>query len=639
MSDEKLNEWLKKNIPGIVPKEKLPPEATAQIPKKPQPAQIGSSLKNSAKRARHGGAKHIYSRRKSYRNRDMTYKQTSRKPAGYPPHGVLRAIPLGGLDEVGKNMMVFEYEQDVVIVDAGFQFPEEDMLGIDYVIPDISYLENRTERIRGLIITHGHLDHIGAIPYILPKLNFPPVYATRLTLGLIRKRLEEFGIKEKARLHEIDPAKQNILGRFKADWFRVNHSIPDGVGVILHTPAGIVVHTGDFKFDYTPAFQRPADYTKIAALGSQNVVALFSDSTNALKPGHTMSEKRIGETLDKIIRNAKGRIIIASFSSLIGRIQQIINSAAIHGRKVFISGRSMQDNVAIARQLQFIKSPPGLVQPIKKIGNTKDEHVLILTTGAQGEALSALTRMALGDHSQIDIKHGDTVVLSSTPIPGNERSIYTVINNLVRLGARVIFNQVMDVHTSGHAHQEDLKLMINLVKPKYLVPIHGELFMRQAHSDIGRSIGVAERNTIILENGDVMTVAHGEAHKTKEKVSANYIMIDGKGIGDVGAQIIMDRQIMAENGALIVLFTARAKDRKLIRDPEVISRGFIYMKESREIMKETIAVSKKAYEEAISRMPHGRRGEIKAHIRGCLDRFSHRKIERHPLVLPIIVEV
>lgn len=567
-----------------------------------------------------------------------TQVRTAIKKA-FPPRGVLRIVPLGGLDEVGKNMMVVEYDQDIVIIDMGFQFPDEDMLGVDYVIPDVSYVMDKLDRIRGILITHGHLDHIGGIPYLLPKLGFPPIFSAKLTIGLVKKRLEEFGLERKARLHEIVPEKQLRLGNFIVDWFRVNHSIPDGLGIILRTPAGIIVHTGDFKFDYTPVFQKPADYAKIASLGSQNVTALFSDSTNALKPGYTMSEKKIGETLDEIIKNARGRIVIAAFASLIGRIQQIINSAALYGRKVFLSGRSMADNVSIAQHLAFIKAPPGLVHPISKLGKTKDEHVLILTTGAQGESMSALTRMALGDHSQVAIKRGDTIVLSSSPIPGNERSIYTVINNLVRLGARVIFNQVMDVHTSGHAQREDLKLMINLVKPRYLVPIHGELFMRQAHGEIGREMGMPEKNILILENGDVMEMSRGEAHKSHQRVSANYVMIDGKGIGDVGSQIIMDRQIMAENGVLVVLFTADTKTKKLVRVPEIISRGFIYMKESQEIMNETVEVSKKAYGDALAHMPHGKRGELKAYIRSALDRFSHKKIERRPLVLPIIVEI
>lgn len=622
MKDDILNNWITKNISGaagekIVFAQPLAPQAPVAPQKHPMPHRPSAP-----------------------RRSNQFQKKPLSQPLSAPARrGILRAIPLGGLDEVGKNMLVFEYERDIVIIDMGFQFPDEDMLGVDYVIPDVSYLENKIDRIRGIIITHGHLDHIGGIPYLLPKLNFPPIFTSKLTCGLVRKRLEEFGLQNRTKLHEVDPQKQLRLGNFLVDWFRVNHSIPDGLGVVLRTPAGTVVHTGDFKFDFTPSFQQPADYAKIAALGSQNVVALFSDSTNALKPGYTMSEKKIGETLNEIIKRAQGRIIIASFSSLISRIQQIINSATTYGRKVFLSGRSMVDNVAIAQQLRFIKAPPGILNPINKLGKMKDEHVLILTTGAQGEAFSALTRMALGDHAQIKIQKGDTVVLSSTPIPGNERSIYTVINNLVRFGARVIFNQVMDVHTSGHGHREDLKLMISLVRPKYLVPVHGELFMRQAHAEIGRELGMAEHNTVIIENGDVLELSRDEVRKTPEKVSANYIMIDGKGVGDVGAQIIMDRQIMAENGVLVILFTVDAKTKKLLRDPEVISRGFIYMKESQEIVNETIKVARGAYESALERMPQGKRGEIKACIRGQIDKFVHRKIERHPLVLPIVVDI
>lgn len=592
MQDEKLTEWITKNIEGAE------------------------------------GAKIEFA--KTGKNEPLRMANPRRK-------GVLYAIPLGGLDEVGKNMMVFEYGNDIVIVDMGFQFPEEDMLGIDYVIPDISYLEDKTDRIRAILITHGHLDHIGGIPYLLPKLNFPPIYGTPLTMGLVMKRLEEFGLERKAKLHNINPAHALRLGQFGIEFFRVNHSIPDGVGIILRTPAGTAVHTGDFKFDNTPVHQHPADYAKIAALGGQNVTALFSDSTNALKSGTTPSEKKIGETLEEIIKHAPGRIIIAAFASLIGRIQSIMNLAAKYDRKVFLSGRSMVDNIDISRQLQYIKTLPNLVFPINKVGRTPDDKTLILTTGAQGESYSALTRMALGDHAHITIKKGDTVVLSSSPIPGNERSVYTTINNLVRLGAKVIFNQVMDVHTSGHANQEDLKLMIHLVKPKYLIPVHGELFMRVGHGEIGRQMGMAEKQTVILENGDVLEIEKGEARKTKEKVSANYVMIDGKGIGDVGAQIIMDRQIMAENGVLMVLFNVDQKTRQLIQNPDVITRGFIYMKESQELIAEIIELAKKSYKEFITRKPGARRGEMKAHIRGELDRYTHRKIERHPLILPIFV--
>ncbi|PIQ77290.1 ribonuclease J [Candidatus Peregrinibacteria bacterium CG11_big_fil_rev_8_21_14_0_20_46_8] len=567
----------------------------------------------------------------------LAQKPAPKRADGAPKPG-LRAIPLGGLDEVGKNMMLFEYGNDIVIVDMGFQFPEEDMLGIDYVIPDISYLRGKEKKIRGILITHGHLDHIGAIPYLLPQLGFPPIYASRLTLGLVKERLKEFHLESKATVHEIDPEKTIDLGVFKAEWFAVNHSIPDSFGIILHTPEGICVHTGDFKFDFNPVFQHRTNFNKIAELGSKNVLALFSDSTNAVRAGHTTSEKKIGETLEGIIRDAEGRIIIAVFSSSIGRVQSIVNFAEKYGRKVYLSGRSMDNNVSIAQHLGFLKAPAGLIQDIKRMGKVKDEDCLILTTGAQGEPMSALSRMGHGAHSQITLKENDTIILSSSPIPGNERSIFTVINNITRLGARVIFNKIADVHTSGHASREDLKLMIDLVKPKYLVPVHGELYMRQAHAEIGQKLGMPKTHTILLENGDIFHAHKGAAEKSKDKVSANYIMIDGKGIGDVGEQIIMDRQTMAENGFMVVLFTVHKKSRRLQRDPELVSRGFIHMKEAPELVKEIVTVARKHYDEAVRQMPGARRGEIKAYIRSCLDRFSHKKIERHPLIIPIVVE-
>lgn len=631
MADEKLEKWIAKTVGGTSEHEIISESPLKQI----QPGESKTAA------IPHGGS---HQEQRSFSKRPMnSHGQKQQKNAGAvnkgSHNGTLRCIPLGGLDEVGKNMMVFEYEHDIVIVDMGFQFPEEDMLGVDYVIPDTTYLADKTHKIRGILITHGHLDHIGAIPYLLPKLGFPPIYGAKLTIGLVKKRLEEFNLLKQAKLHVIDPKEHMRLGQFDVDWFRVNHSIPDSCGVVLSTPAGKIVHTGDFKFDYTPIYQHHADYSKIAALSSQGIAALFSDSTNAIKPGHTLSEKKIGETLDEIIRNAKGRIIVAAFASLIGRIQYIVNAAARSGRKVYISGRSMADNIQIAQELSFIKAPPGLIQPINKMGRIKDEHCLIITTGAQGEAVSALARMSLDDHPHITIKKGDTIVLSSSPIPGNERAIYSVINNLVRLGAKVIFNQVMDVHTSGHAQREDLKLMIQLVRPRNLVPVHGELYMRNAHAEIGRELGMKEENTIVIENGDVLEIHNGEAVKTGEKVSANYVMIDGKGIGDIGAQIIMDRQIMAENGVLIVVFTVHEKDKSLIRDPDIITRGFIYMSESEAIIKDTIALSKRSYNEALERIKQWKRGEIKAFIRGQLDRFSHKRIDRHPLILPIIIEV
>lgn len=551
----------------------------------------------------------------------------------------LRIIPLGGLEEVGKNMTIFEYEKDIIIIDMGLQFPEEDMLGIDYVVPDISYLEDKKDKIRGVIITHGHLDHVGGIPYLRPKLGDVQFFGTKLTMGLVKGRLKEFGLDKDTKLSVIDPDDVLRLGVFGVSFFRVNHSIPDGVGVVVSTPVGIIVHTGDFKFDFTPADKTPADLSRIAALGSKNVVALFSDSTNALKPGYTISEKQIGETLDEIIKNTEGRIIITSFASLIGRIQQVINSAILHKRKVFISGRSMEDNIRIALTLGYLKIPSGVVHPVKTANQIGDKNALILTTGSQGEPVSALTRMAMGEHSQIKIKKGDTVVLSSSPIIGNERAIATVINNLCKLGAKVISSQIMDVHTSGHAQQEDLKLMINLVKPKYLVPIHGEYYMRMAHAEIGHTLGMKEENTVLINNGEILEVYNGRLSKAAEKVEANYIMVEGPEGSGVGAQVLLERQIMAENGILIVLFRVHGRSKTLIGTPDVIARGFIYMKESPEMLEKVTEIAKSAYEEIVKKDKNAKRGDIKGFISSRLNRFVQNKIEKRPLILPVIISM
>ncbi|MEK7528867.1 MAG: ribonuclease J [Patescibacteria group bacterium] len=623
MGIDQLTEWMRKNIGS---------SGTG-----------GASAKHTEKQQRHPGhAGPAQQQTRGQKHYPQTHQPARGGPAGPTGRGggVLRCVPLGGLDEVGKNMMVFEHANDIVVVDIGFQFPEEDMLGIDYVIPDISYLRGKESRIRGILLTHGHLDHIGAIPYLIEKMGSPPVFGTPLTLGLVKKRLEEFGLDKKVRLHAIDPDKRLTLGSFNCDFFRVNHSIPDGVGIVLRTPVATVVHTGDFKFDYTPVFQAPADYHKIAALGSQSVAALFSDSTNALNPGHTKSEKLTGENLDKIISGCTGRVIIAVFASSIGRIQLIVNSALKCGRKVFLSGRSMNNNFIIAQRLGFLKAPPGAVADVKKMGKMPDDKVLILTTGAQGEPVSALNRMSSGEHAKVELKKGDTVILSSTPIPGNERPIATMLNNLCRRGVRVVFHQITDVHTSGHANKEDLKLMISLVKPRNLVPVHGELFMRMGHGEIGRELGMKDNQIQILENGSILEIdKSGAVYISKERAQTNYIMIDGKGVSDTGSQIIMDRQIMAGNGVLIILITVNPKTKKIIGTPDIISRGFVYISESDAVAQELVVLAKKAYTDILSRDPSVKRGDVKKYIRGVLDRFTHRKLDRHPLILPVIAEL
>lgn len=552
----------------------------------------------------------------------------------------LKVMPLGGLEEVGKNMMVIEYQDDIIVIDAGMQFPEEDMLGIDYVIPDISYLEKNKHKIRGIVITHGHLDHIGALPHILPKLNFPQVYGTPLTMGLSTKRLEEFALQKQARLNNITAEDKFKLGVFNLEFFRVNHSIPDGLGIFINTPVGNLVHTGDFKFDFTPADDKPADFARIAELGSRGVLAAFVDSTNATKPGYALSEKVIGENLENIITHTSGRIVIASFSSLIGRIQQIIDICVKTNRKMFISGRSMEVNLAIAEKLGYIKAPKGLMNKVtsKVLDHTPANQTLILTTGSQGESMSALSRIALGEHSRIQVNKGDTVLLSSSPIIGNEKAIVTVINNLSRLGAKVITNSSMDIHTSGHAQQEDLKLMHSLIKPKHLVPIHGELHMRVAHKDVGLSLGRDENTIHLMDNGDILEFDNlGNAQKAKEKLNVYDIMVDGLGVGDIGTQVIRERQIMSQNGIIVVLLNVDKKTQKLLEEPNIVSRGFVYMKESQKLYDEIKKMTFNDYTEIIKKNPKIKRKDLKNEIRLRITRFVRKRIDRQPMILPLII--
>ena len=580
-----------------------------------------------------------YSARSSH-NRKPSHKSSSsqKRRTGRPTK--VRIIPLGGLDEVGKNMTVIEYGRDIILVDMGFQFPEEDMLGIDYVIPDISWLEERKKDIRGVILTHGHLDHIGGIPYILPRLNFPQLYGTKLTMGLVEKRVEEFGIKKDTVMNVIDPDEKLRLGPFNCSFFRVNHSIPDGVGIVINTPEGTIVHTGDFKFDYTPADQIQTDYKKISALGKKkNVTVMFSDSTNATKEGHTVSEKTIGDTLDKLIKETSGRILIASFSSLIGRIQQILNSAKRWNRQVYVSGRSLIDNISIAERLGYLKVPKGLIHDIYKAKKTPGKRALILTTGSQGEALSALTRISLGRHKHVRIKPDDTVVISATPIPGNERAISTVIDNLTKKGARVINNKIMDVHTSGHGCREDLRMMIGMVKPKYFIPIHGQYHMRFTHKELAHEAGIRKSNAIMMNNGNILEMQKGKVRLSKDKVETNYILVDGLGMGSLGSRVLVERQALAENGVFVVTLKVSRKTKRLIGNPKIETRGFIYMTESEEILKEVQKKIKVKYNVLLQK--HSKPGvkNIKDYVTSVIDKYTHKKLQRRPLIVPIVLEV
>ena len=658
---DKLSEWINQTVEQggdrpiqIKSLSKTQAKKTGQKSKSSKnhkPAKSENFNKKIMKVNKSGNTKKTHTSHKKHTPRKtqapkMPKKQSSSSPMLKPFKG-LRIVPIGGLDEVGKNMTAYEYnptgqqqDKEIIVVDMGFQFPEDDMLGVDYVIPDAAYLEENRKYIKAIVITHGHLDHIGGIPYILPNINFPPIYATRLTQELIHKRLDEFKLTKQARVHTIDPTKPLKLGQFFIEFFRVAHSIPDAVGVSIGTREGKVVYTGDFKFDENPAgLQAKQDVEKMKQLGRQNVLALLSDSTNALKPGHTMSESEIGPNIEKYIAEAKGRVIIASFSSLIGRIQQIFEYAEKYNRKIYISGRSIKDNIDIGLKLGLIKLKPSQIHDIKKLKKSDDDNVLTLTTGAQGESMSALTRMARKDHPHVRIKQGDTVIISSSPIVGNERAIFSVVNNLCLIGANVIHSQISAIHTSGHAYQEELVRMMKLIRPKYFIPVHGEYFMRQAHKELAIRNGIPADKCLLTRNGGVIEFNNKQARISKEKVQANYILIDGLGQGDMGSRVMSERQSLAQNGVLMVILTLDKKTKRLKEEPNILSRGFMYMHEYEEITKELAALVGSNYRTFISKKSQNiDRKEIKSYVRGVAQRYVHQKLERRPLIVPIIFE-
>lgn len=567
------------------------------------------------------------------------HKNASNKGGKHFGGKKLRIIPLGGLEEVGKNIMALEYGNDIVVIDAGMSFAGPEMLGVDFIVPDISYLEKRKRNVRAVLFTHGHLDHIGAIQYVLPKLGNPPIYGSKLTLGLVKSRLKEFALDKSAKLHVVDDTKKIKLGNFDVEFFRVNHSIPDSMGIYINSPAGSAVHTGDFKFDHSPAIDKPADFQRIAEIGKKGVDVLMIDSTNALRPGFCKSEAEVANTLEGIIEKAKGRIIMASFSSLIGRINQVIGFAAKNNRKVFISGRSMVDNIKLSEDLGYATYPKGTVRKISPQANSMPQNqVMILTTGAQGETLSALTRMSMGEHSQVKIREGDTVVISASPIPGNELAVVNVINNLYAQGAKVITNNDMDIHVSGHAHQEELKLMYGLIRPKCYVPIHGELYMRKGHIEMIKSVADPGMLATCLDNnGDVLEVSKQGIRKSKEKVPANDILVDGLGFGDIGSRVIQDRKIMSEDGIVVMLFHAYEESKRLISEPDILSRGFLYLKESEEIAKEVKQVAAKAFDNITQQNRKIGLKDLKRELERNISNFIRKRLRREPMIIPIIM--
>ena len=543
----------------------------------------------------------------------------------------LKVIPLGGLGEIGKNITVFEYGEDIIVVDCGMAFPNDEMLGIDLVLPDTSYLTKNKDRIKGIIVTHGHEDHIGALPYVLKEVNVP-VYGTRLTLGLLEYKLEEHKILSDCKLKIVNAGETVELGAFKVEFIRSMHSIADAAALAIHTPVGIVVHTSDFKIDYTPIVGDAIDLPRFAELGKKGVLLFMCDSTNVERPGYTMSEKTVGQAFEEIFRKAQGRIIVATFASNIHRIQQAMNAAVESGRKVAICGRSMIKVCTKAIELGYLKISEEYLVDIERIKNYNQDKLVIISTGSQGEPMSALSRMAAGDHRQVEIAEGDLIVISSTPIPGNETSVSGVINDLFKKGAEVIYEALADIHVSGHACQEELKLMHSLVKPKYFMPVHGEYRHLKQHAKLAQSLGMPKENTLIMEIGQVLEINSAQA-KINGSVSAGNVLVDGLGIGDVGDVVLRDRKHLSEDGLIIVMVYAQ-KETGMIITPDVISRGFVYVKESEAFMDEIKQVSKKI----VVKCEGKSRSVMKTMIRNSLKDYIYQKTKRSPMILPIVVD-
>jgi len=551
----------------------------------------------------------------------------------------LRVIPLGGLGEIGKNMMVFELGEDLIIVDAGLMFPEEEMLGVDLVIPDVSYVAERIAKLRGILITHGHEDHTGALPYVLPQLQLPngklpPIYCTRLTHGLISVKLQEHKLAKRADLHMVQMGDSVRLGRFNAEFVRVTHSIPDSAGIMIRTPVGNVFHTGDFKLDHTPIMGEPTDLLRIAELGREGVMLLLSDSTYAETPGYTPSEYVVGDALDQIMAHSPGRVIIATFASLISRVQQIIDASYANGRHVFVTGRSMLDNAKMALKEKYLDAPEDILAPLERMRGMPPEQITIITTGAQGEPTSALVRMANRDHRHIEIEEGDTVVLSSSAIPGNELLINRTIDNLYRLGARVLYSKIANVHVRGHAAQEELKLILSLVQPKHFVPVHGEYRHLIMHAGLARAMGVKEENTFVLEDGDILEIDRREA-KVVGRVPADYVYVDGLAVG-VDKVVLRDRRHLATDGVIVAIVTIDKHTGKPIGRPDVVSRGFIEGEMSDSLMERAGDVIL----ESLAGAAHvAGRGDFNTRVHDSLSRFLYDETRRRPMILPLSVEV
>ena len=549
----------------------------------------------------------------------------------------LKIIPLGGLHEIGKNITVFEYENEMIVVDCGLSFPEDDMLGVDLVIPDITYLEQNKDKIKGLVITHGHEDHIGSVPYFLKKINIP-IYATKLTVGLIKNKLEEHKLLRTTKLVEVTQGQTIKLGKnFKVEFIRSSHSIPDSVMLAITTPAGTILHTGDFKVDYTPIDGKIMDFGRIAELGNKGILALMSDSTNSERKGFTMSESSVGEVFDKLFLHCTKRIVVATFASNVHRVQQIVNCAIKYNRKIAVCGRSMINMITTARELGYIECPENLFIDIDMIKNYPDENLVIITTGSQGEPMSALTRMAAGDHRKVKITPNDLIIISATPIPGNEKYVSKVIDDLMQIGAEVVYSSLEDVHVSGHACQEEQKLIIALTKPKYFIPVHGEYRQLIAHSETAQSMGYDKEHIIMMQNGRILEINEDGAELTGT-VPSGRVLVDGLGVGDVGNIVLRDRQHLSQDGLIIIVLTMDSTTGEIVSGPDVISRGFVYVRESENLMEEV----KKVIRDEVSEFEANHVTDwstIKSTLKDNLRDYIFQKTKRDPMILPIIMEV
>lgn len=546
----------------------------------------------------------------------------------------IKIIPLGGLEEIGMNMTAFEYNDSIVVVDCGLSFPSDDMLGIDCVIPDITFLKENANKIKGFVITHGHEDHIGALPYVLKAIN-APIYATKLTMGIIEGKLEEHELLKVVKRKVIKFGQSIHLGDFRIEFIRTNHSIADAAALAIHTPEGVIVHTGDFKVDYTPVFGDAINLARFSELGKKGVLALMCDSTNALRPGFTPSERKVGETFDHIFsEHKKSRIIIATFASNVDRVQQIINTACKYKRKVIVEGRSMVNIISVAREMEYLKIPENTLINIEEMDNYTDDQLVLITTGSQGESMAALSRMAASLHRKVHIKPSDTIVFSSTPIPGNEKAVTKVINELYHQGAEVIFQ---DTHVSGHACQEEIKLMYALVKPKYAIPVHGEYQHLKEHGKLAESMGIPKENIFLLESGDVLSLNEDGA-KVDGKVPAGSVLVDGLGVGDVGNIVLRDRQNLAENGIIIVVLTLEKYSNQILAGPDIVTRGFVYVRESENLIENAKEVVTNALLDCLE-SKNVDWGKIKMVVKDSLGEYLWKTMKRSPMILPIIMEV